>query len=49
VVPKRYLPLRLRGLRIGPHYFSVDVNTSGAWVTGLEDTDVQVLPGPVTC
>lgn len=27
----------------------VDAGVGEAWITGLEDTGVQVLPGPVTC
>ncbi|USX54384.1 glycogen debranching N-terminal domain-containing protein [Lentzea sp. HUAS12] len=34
-LPGRYLPLRIRGLRVGAHLLTVDVSTDGAWITGL--------------
>jgi glycogen debranching enzyme len=48
VVPQRYLPLRVRGLRVGQHLVEVEVGADGAWITGLEDTGVRVVPGPAS-
>jgi glycogen debranching enzyme len=46
VVPKRYLPLRVRGLRLGRHDVTIDVDTDQARISGLEDVAVRVLPEP---
>ncbi|MFS8102207.1 amylo-alpha-1,6-glucosidase [Lentzea alba] len=47
-VPDQYLPLRIRGLRLGDHRLTVDVSTGGAWITGLEKLGIQVHSGPIT-
>jgi glycogen debranching enzyme len=46
VVPTRYLPLRVGGLRVGKSRLVVEVGHSEWELTGVEPVSVQVIPRP---
>jgi glycogen debranching enzyme len=45
VVPERYLPMRVGGLRLAKSRAAVDLWQSGGWeITGLDELSVEVIP-----
>jgi glycogen debranching enzyme len=45
VVPERYLPMRIGGLRLAKSRVAVDLWQAGGWeITGLDELSVEVIP-----
>lgn len=45
-IPKRYLPLHLRNLRLGNSRLTIDVRDDRWELTGLDDTGTELIRAP---